>query len=74
MAHPLGRLMHPGVLLRLITPRGSHKMTKQRISAVSLLVATMGLSLSAPAGNGAPRGPHYHLNIPGKTPCSGHES
>lgn len=46
-------------------------MSKQRISAITLLVGAMGLSLSAQAGNGAPSGPHYNLNILGKTTCSG---
>ncbi|MBP8080914.1 MAG: hypothetical protein KAY12_02050 [Arenimonas sp.] len=46
-------------------------MSKQRISAITLLVGAMGLSLSAQAGNGAPSGAHYNLNILGKTTCSG---
>ena len=45
-------------------------MLKKTISTLSVLVATMGLSLSAQAGNGAPSGAHYNLNILGKTNCS----
>lgn len=46
-------------------------MNKPQISALTVLVAAMGLSLSAQAGNGAPSGAHYNLNILGKTTCAG---
>ena len=46
-------------------------MQNKSIATVSILVAAMGLSLSAQAGNGAPSGAHYNLNILGKTTCSG---
>jgi len=45
-------------------------MLNKHIAAVSTLVAAMGLSLSAQAGNGAPSGAHYNLNILGFTTCS----
>jgi len=46
-------------------------MFKNRIPVLAALVAAMGLSMSAQAGNDAPSGAHYNLNILGKTTCSG---
>ena len=46
-------------------------MLQSRNAALSLLAAALALSLSAHAGNGAPNGAHYNLNILGKTTCSG---
>ncbi len=46
-------------------------MLNKQFATISILVAAMGLSLSAQAGNGAPSGAHYNLNILGKTTCSG---
>ena len=46
-------------------------MLRSRKAALSFLSAAMALSLSAQAGNGAPSGAHYNLNILGKTTCSG---
>lgn len=46
-------------------------MRTARYIALSLLVSALGLALTAQAGNGAPSGAHYNLNILGKTTCSG---
>lgn len=46
-------------------------MRSNRLLATTLLVSAMGFALSAQAGNGAPSGAHYNLNILGKTTCSG---
>lgn len=46
-------------------------MRTARYIALSLLVSALGLALTAQAGNGAPSGAHYNLNIIGKTTCAG---
>ena len=46
-------------------------MRTSRLAAASALIAALGFSLAAQAGNGAPSGGHYNLNILGKTTCSG---
>ena len=46
-------------------------MRTARCVALSLLVSALGFALTAHAGNGAPSGSHYNLNILGKTTCSG---
>lgn len=42
-----------------------------RFSALSALACALGLILPAHAGNGAPSGAHYNLNITGHTTCAG---
>ena len=46
-------------------------MRSTSILASTLLASAMGLALSAQAGNGAPSGAHYNLNIIGHTTCAG---
>lgn len=46
-------------------------MRTARYAALSVLVCALGLALTAQAGNGAPSGSHYNLNILGKTTCAG---
>lgn len=46
-------------------------MRTARYIALSLLVSALGLALTAQAGNGAPSGAHYNLNITGHTTCAG---
>lgn len=46
-------------------------MRTTRYIALSLLVSALGLALTAQAGNGAPSGAHYNLNITGHNTCAG---
>lgn len=46
-------------------------MSNKLLAAVSVLAAGLALSLSAQAGNGAPSGGHYNLNLIGHSTCSG---
>lgn len=48
-------------------------MRTARYAALSVLVFALGCALTAQAGNGAPSGGHYNLNILGKTTCAGND-